>query len=73
MAQGSNGDTENPFGDADLDGEEDGVDLDDSSQGWAVRALYDYDKAEEDEIGFKAGQWSLSFILFFFLNPVLKD
>ncbi|KAK7098885.1 protein kinase C and casein kinase substrate in neurons protein 1-like isoform X2 [Littorina saxatilis] len=54
MAQGSsNG--ENPFGDQDLDGDEEGVDLDDSSQGWAVRALYDYDKAEEDEIGFKAG------------------
>ena len=55
MAQGSNGDTANPFGDGDLDGEEEGVDLDDSSQGWAVRALYDYDKAEDDEIGFKAG------------------
>lgn len=50
--KGSNG--ENPFGEADMD-EEDGEDLDDTSQGWAVRALYDYDKAEEDEIGFKAG------------------
>ncbi|XP_076450073.1 protein kinase C and casein kinase substrate in neurons protein 1-like [Babylonia areolata] len=45
---------DNPFGDYDLDTEE-GVDLDDSSQGWAVRALYDYARSEEDEIEFKAG------------------
>ena len=56
MAEASNG--ENPFGDgdADLDAEGEGVDLDDSSQGWAVRALYDYEKAEDDEIGFRAGR-----------------
>ncbi|XP_025085422.1 protein kinase C and casein kinase substrate in neurons protein 1-like isoform X2 [Pomacea canaliculata] len=49
---GRNGD--NPFGETD-EGDEEGFDLDDNSNGWAVRALYDYDKAEEDEIGFKAG------------------
>ncbi|XP_076472022.1 protein kinase C and casein kinase substrate in neurons protein 1-like isoform X2 [Babylonia areolata] len=49
--EGANG--ENPFGDADLEAEEEGTD--DNSQGWAVRALYDYEKAEDDEIGFKAG------------------
>jgi hypothetical protein len=53
--QGANG--ENPFGEGDMDDDdEEGVDLEEPSQGWAVRALYDYDKAEEDEIGFKAGE-----------------
>ncbi|KAL8614195.1 hypothetical protein ACOMHN_026412 [Nucella lapillus] len=52
-AEGSNG--ENPFGEGEgEDVDEEGVELD-NSQGWAVRALYDYDKAEEDEIGFKQG------------------
>lgn len=68
VTTGSNG--ENPFGEQDLDGEEEeGVDLDDTSAGWAVRALYDYDKAEEDEIGFKAGQFGVFF--FFFCVPLV--
>ncbi|KAL8580087.1 hypothetical protein ACOMHN_051255 [Nucella lapillus] len=46
---------DNPFGDYDLDAE-DGVDLDEASQGWAVRALYDYSRSEEDEIDFKSGE-----------------
>ena len=59
-AQSSNG--ENPFGDGDLE-EEEGEDLDDVGQGWTVRALYDYDKAEDDEIGFKAGKFLFVFLI----------
>lgn len=45
---------ENPFGDPDEeenDDEGEGA----PSQGWSVRALYDYVKAEDDELEFKAG------------------
>lgn len=48
----NNGGSENPFGDHD---DEDVGEEEPPSEGWMVRALYDYVKAEDDELEFKAG------------------
>ncbi|XP_041366171.1 protein kinase C and casein kinase substrate in neurons protein 2-like isoform X2 [Gigantopelta aegis] len=45
----------NPFGDADMDDHSDPEEPPSNEQGVAVRALYDYEKSEDDELNFKAG------------------
>ncbi|CAG5121688.1 unnamed protein product, partial [Candidula unifasciata] len=50
----NNGD--NPFGDTErYDDDEEEEAEEPPNDGWTVRALYDYDRAEEDELEFKAG------------------
>ncbi|KAH9505248.1 hypothetical protein Btru_059051 [Bulinus truncatus] len=55
---------ENPFGDGDMY-DEDGDGEEPPSSGWMVRALYDYVRAEDDELEFKAGD--------VFLQVALED
>ena len=60
----NNGGGDNPFGDHD-EGEDVGEE-EPPNQGWAVRALYDYIHAEDDELDFKAGKSCLLKHLFSF-------
>ena len=55
QSSGTNG--MNPFAGffTGADDKEEGGVVDDASQGRAVRALYNYEQAEDDEIGFQAG------------------
>ncbi|KAI8780801.1 protein kinase C and casein kinase substrate in neurons protein 3 [Biomphalaria glabrata] len=63
-ARSESPDGENPFGDGDMyDENEEGEEP--PSAGWMVRALYDYVRAEDDELEFKAGD--------VFLQVALED
>ncbi|XP_055900722.1 protein kinase C and casein kinase substrate in neurons protein 3-like isoform X4 [Biomphalaria glabrata] len=64
LARSESPDGENPFGDGDMyDENEEGEEP--PSAGWMVRALYDYVRAEDDELEFKAGD--------VFLQVALED